>query len=138
MAYSYTVTKNKASADGELHIIVVESGNATTDLFEIEVPTAGRIIRWKCINNKSPSTNMQPLLAEESTGAAWSASNLPSDTSLESVFMFSSAAVTCDEQPNVSPVYYTSSGKLYGKSGLAITTSESVTHHIFLRPTWER
>jgi len=125
MAYSYTVTTKSASADGEQFITVVETDNAASDEFEITVPTSGRIIRWKAHSDNN-STTITPKIGEATNPAGISV-----------VMEFASAAVTQDESSVVSPVYYASGGKLYGRSVVGGTVT-TVTHYIYIRPTWGR
>ena len=126
MAYSYTVTTKSASADGELYITVVGTGTETNSEFEIEVPTSGRIMRWKA---HSTDQKITPLIGEVTN---------PSGVNV--VMQFGSDEHTQDESSLVSPVYYASGGKLYGRSvpNSNNGASETVTHYIYIRPTWGR
>ena len=127
MAYSYTVTQSKASADGEIFIKVVETATETDSEFEIEVPHSGRIMRWKA--NGSSSQTYAPIIAE--------ATGVPV---LDRVMVFSPAALVHDESSIVSPVYRTPTGKLYVQStpGSNLGPSATITHYIYIRPTWGR
>ena len=125
MAYNYTVTKSSASADGEVFVQVVEGGGiAASDEFQITVPSSGRIIRWKA---HATAGTITPLMGEATNPSG-----------LNVVMEFSSALQTQDESSIVSPVYYVSGGTLYGRSvvGSTLADPETVTHYIYIRPTW--
>lgn len=132
MAYSYTVTRTKASSDGEIFIKVVETETETDSEFEIEVPSAGRILRWKAHGSNAAKT-FAPKVGEATGGG----SVIPI---LDRAMVFSPLAQTHDESSIVSPVYRTGTNKLYVQSapGSNLGSSDTITHYIYIRPTWGR
>ena len=130
MAYSYTVTRSKASGDGEIFIKVVETETQTTSEFEIEVPSSGRILRWKAHGSQSHTDQKFAPIIGEATGVA----------TLDRVMVFSPSAQTHDESSIVSPVYRTGTNKLYGRRtpDNNLGSSDTITHYIYIRPTWGR
>ena len=135
MAYSYTVTRSKASGDGEIFIKVVETATETDSEFEIEVPSSGRILRWKAHgSNSNVLQNFAPKIGEATGGVGVV---IPI---LDRVMVFSPVAQTHDESSIVSPVYRTGTNKLYVQSAPAndLGSSDTITHYIYIRPTWGR
>jgi len=134
MAYSYTVTRTKASGDGEIFIKVVETETQTTSEFEIEVPSSGRILRWKAHGSQSHiDQKFAPIIGEVTGGETV----IPI---VDRAMVFSPAAQTHDESSIVSPVYRTSTNKLYVRStpDNNLGSSDTITHYIYIRPTWGR
>tara|TARA_R100001594_G_C4000710_1_gene254678 strand:+ start:232 stop:618 length:387 start_codon:yes stop_codon:yes gene_type:complete len=128
MAYSFTATKSSTSADGSFLYTVVETDPETASEFTLDVPSAGRVIRWKAYLSDNTDKTMAPIMGESTN---------PENE--EVVMEFKASAPgdgNVDEQPMVSPVY--SSGTLYCRSRASDTVSGTVTHKIYFRPLWRR
>tara|TARA_R110000824_G_scaffold40221_1_gene120781 strand:- start:2018 stop:2389 length:372 start_codon:yes stop_codon:yes gene_type:complete len=121
MAYSATVTKTKIN-EVDFVYEVTELEAVSGSEFTITVPTAGRILRYKC--SATGVNTVDPVVAV--------ATGTPGG--VEVVMENATAATDIDLQASGYVLYYSSSKTLYIRNNSS--TSQTLRTRIFLRNTW--
>ncbi len=129
MAYSGSFTTQTVGRDGEVLIIITETGGTTTGELEITgLPKTGRIFRQVGGKTSGAAATVDPVLGTLTNPAA-----LPETTTVSN----DTAAATVDNLQAGGVPYYTATGSLFHRSVYDSGTNNAGTFHYFLKPGWD-